>query len=303
MKLTIIHNPTAGGARNTGRVLRFLEQLKQQGHIVTMLETNGPGHATELAQQAVKAGTEVIIIAGGDGTVNEAIQGMAGGSVPLAVYPVGTTNVWCKQVRMPRNPRQAAAVIGGGSRRAIDLGRTDSRYFLLMTGIGFDGEITHALDLEQKKRLGKLAYAFAAVRVGLKFGGAEVSIMLDGQREVKVQTSLIIFTNTERYAVMKLAQEAQLDDGRLEMLVFQTSNLWSKLARAVSIITNRSRHDHKIQRYSLQNASIQASPRVAMQIDGDPLGYVGLASVKIECIPQALQVIVPHRAPEYLFCR
>jgi YegS/Rv2252/BmrU family lipid kinase len=305
MKLTIIFNPEAGSANRPRRLTRLISYLEQMGHFVTIYNTTSPGDATRLARQAIEEGTETVVAFGGDGTVNEVIQGMTGSAVPLAVYPAGTTNVWCKQVGMPHNPRRAADIISAGPRRYIDLGRVGEHYFLLMVGVGFDGEITHAIDLEQKKRLGKLSYVLAGLQVVRRFHGTSVKITLDPgslhQREIHAKTSLLIFTNVERYAVMKLAQEAQLDDAQLELLVFHTTNLWSKLIRTFSLVTNRSQHDSQIRRYSLGEAWIEANPSVAMQVDGDPSGRVGQAAVKIECVHRALQVIVPANAPKHLF--
>lgn len=306
MKVTIIYNPTAGSANRLNRPARLVWQLTRQGHDIAFYTTKCAGDATRLAQQAVAEGCDVVVGMGGDGTLNEIIQGLAGSEVALAAYPSGTTNVWCQQVRMPINPRRAADVISGGQRRRIDLGRANDRYFLLMVGIGLDGEITEAIDHDLKKRLGKLAYAVAALRL-VNFRGTDVTITLDNgdepTRKLKLRTSLIIITNAERYATIKLAREAQVDDGQLELLVFEGSKLWSKLARTVSVLTSRSEHDMKIVRYRMQHAHIASDPPVAAQLDGDPAGRVGSQPINIECVPAALRVIVPDRAPEYLFSR
>ncbi|NWJ97187.1 MAG: diacylglycerol kinase family lipid kinase [Chloroflexi bacterium] len=305
MKLTIIFNPVAGNANRPRKLIRLISYLEEMGHLVTVSTTTSQGDATKLARQAIKEGTETILVFGGDGTINEAIQGMADSTVPLAVYPAGTTNVWCKQVGMPSNPRRAAEIISAGPRHWIDLGRVGEHYFLLMVGIGFDGEVTHAIDLEQKRRLGKLSYVLAGLRVVRSFSGTNVKITLDpgssSQREVSTNTNLLIFTNVERYAVMKLAQEAQIDDAQMELLIFHTTHLWSKVARTFSLVTNRSQHDSQIKRYRLREAWITANPSVAMQVDGDPYGRVGQAAVKIECLHRALQVVIPAHAPEKLF--
>ena len=178
MNIAIIYNPAAGGARRFNRPARLIRHLRQAGHEISVFETTRPGEATELAQRAV-AWAEVVVAVGGDGTVNEVVQGLAGSDVPLAVYPAGTTNVWCKQVKMPLNPHRAALLIGQGTSRSIDLGRANQQYFLLMTGIGLDGEITHAVNLDLKKKIGKLAYALAAVQAGLHFRGSFVTVVLN----------------------------------------------------------------------------------------------------------------------------
>lgn len=305
MRLAVVINPAAGGARRLNRPARLMKQLRRAGHEITLYTTTKPGDGTLLAQQALAEGAEVVVAVGGDGTVNEVVQGMAGSKIPLAVYPAGTTNVWCKQVGMPFNPRRAAEVISNGPRRLIDLGRADEQYFLLMTGIGLDGEITHAIDLELKKKIGKLAYALAALRLGLHFQSSDVNIVLDPgsahPRYLKLRSSMIIVTNAERYAVMKLAPEAQLDDGQLELLIFNEKNIWSRFRRAFSLITSRSEHDPHIERYQVHQALIEVGNSVGVQIDGDPQGHTGPLPLDIRCVPAALSVIVPWRAPAKLF--
>jgi YegS/Rv2252/BmrU family lipid kinase len=302
MKLGIIYNPAAGKAR---RFKALYEYIRQEGHEVALYTTHQPGDATTLTRQAVAEGAEVVVAVGGDGTVNEVIQGMTGLEVPLAVYPAGTTNVWCKQVGMPANPRRATKIICSGPRRTIDLGRVGERYFLLMIGVGLDGEITSAVDLNLKKKIGKLAYALAALQVGLSYRGSQVKLTLnpgsDQSHQINSRTGLIIITNTERYAIMKLAREACLDDGQLELLVFEEKSFWSRLKWALALITNRSEHTRQIGRYRVNQALMQIEKSVGMQIDGDPQGRTNGQPLNIECVPAALKVVVPASAPARLF--
>lgn len=305
MHIAVIYNPVAGSGKRSNRAQRLIDELRAQGHQISVYQTGKPGDATDLAQQAISDGAETVVAVGGDGTVNEVIQGMVGSEVPMAVYPAGTTNVWCKQVRMPSNPRRAVKVIAAAPRQKIDLGRANDRYFLLMTGIGLDGEITQAVDLRLKKKIGKAAYALAALSAGLRFRpvGANISFTPDGdqERQVYLKTGMIIVTNTERYAVMKLAREARLDDGHLDVIVFQEKNFLSRLRRAISLITSSSEYDPKIERYRVKQALIEIEKSVAVQIDGDPIGKTQRQPVNIECVPSALNVVIPQRAPSYLF--
>ncbi len=306
MKIALIYNPVAGGAHRFNRPARLAKHLRRAYHEVLVYSTHQPGDATDLARQAITEGAEVVVAVGGDGTVNEVIQGMAGSDIPLAVYPAGTTNVWCKQVRMPQSPQRAARVIGQGSQRQIDLGRADGQYFLLMTGIGLDGEITQAVNLDLKKKIGKLAYALAAARLGLHFRGSYVKLILDPDsehpRHLRLHTSLIIVTNTERYAVIKLAREAQLDDGQLELLVFNEKNLFSRFKRLYSIASSHTERDHNIQRYQVRRAIIEVEDSLGVQIDGDPHGRTNnKLPMSIECVPAILRVIVPRNASPGLF--
>ncbi len=302
MKLGVIYNPTAGKAYRFARLARSLERA---GNEIILYTTQKPGQGEELAQAAIRQQVEAIVVVGGDGTVSEVVQGMAGSDVPLVVYPAGTANVWCKQVKMPSNPDRAAKVITEGAKHCIDLGKTGDHYFLLMLGVGLDGEITQALDLKLKRRIGKLAYGVAALQVGFGFQGSIAKITLNPESEhptqIRTRTDWIIATNAERYAVMKLAREAQLDDGQLELLVFQEKNLWTRLRMTLSMITSRSEHNPHIDRYQAHEALIELEKPFEMQIDGDSLGSTNSLPLRIECVPLALNVIIPKRAPTRLF--
>jgi len=304
MKIAIIYNPAAGTARRLNRLARLERQLQILGNTTVTYYTSQSGEATELTRRAVVEGAEIVVAVGGDGTVNEVIQELVEHDVPLAVYPAGTTNVWCQQVNMPVNPRLAADVICNGPRYQVDLGQVGDRYFLLMIGIGLDGEIVQTVNLDLKKRVGKLAYVVAGWRA-LKFRGTLVNITLDSGRtnehSITVRASLIIVTNSERYATLKLAHEAQVDDGQLEMLIFEDSRLSKKFAQAVSVLANRREWDVNIERYRVHTARIAANPPVAAQIDGDLMGQVGSQAVEIRCVHKAIRVIVPAKVPANLF--
>lgn len=305
MQIAVIFNPTAGGSRHKRRIVKLRQQLQTYGHELRLMETTGPGDATRLSRIAINDGCDLILAVGGDGTINEVIQGMAGSKVPLAMYPAGTTNVWCKQVGMPVNPQKAAAIIANGPRRNVDLGLAQGRYFLLMVGIGIDAEVTQAVNLELKRKLGKLAYVVEALRLGFLFRGTTARIVLEPgsalERTVLARTSMVVVTNAERYAVIKLAPEAQVDDGQLELLIVQGRFFWDSAMAAISVLFNLGDRFPKIKRFRVQRAKIETNPPVAIQLDGDPTRSLSTKPLEISCVPAALKVVVPEKAPDHLF--
>ena len=305
MQIAVIYNPMAGSFRRRNRLRQLQSCLREYGHVISLLATTAPGDATKLAKSAVADGAEVVVAVGGDGTINEVIQGLAGSETPLAVYPAGTTNVWCSQIGMPTDPRQAAQVIHTGPRRTIDLGLAGDRYFLLMAGIGIDAEVTRSVNLELKRRFGMLAYALTALRLGFAFPRTLAHIVLEPgspqERSFHSQFSLIVVTNAERYAIVKLAPEAQIDDGQLELLVFQSTTPFERLVGVISVLFNLGQNVAQVKRYRVRRAHIKTNPSVAVQLDGDAAGMVGSSPFEISCIPAALHVIVPTNAPTHLF--
>ena len=305
-KIMLIFNPASGSPQRRKRLHKLLRALNAYGHRVTVAETKQAGDATRLGRYAADAGFDCVVSVGGDGTLNEVVQGVAGSQTAVAVFPAGTANVWAAQIRMPHDPRAAAAIITHNYRRPVDLGMAGERYFLLMAGIGFDGEVTNALDPVIKRRFGVLAYIVAGLRLR-RWRGTTADLVLDAgdgnkPRRLHVNTMQVIFSNTERYALTRLDRDAVINDGQLEVFVFRGTRLVEGLARLLSVVGGWSYYDRQIERYTVKSARIESSQRVAVQLDGDTVGEVGPTHpVDIVCIPGALQVIVPPGAPDKLF--
>src|SRR5437588_6434197 len=137
----LIHNPVSRAAASRDRLEDAVAAAHAAGWSVTIVPTDGPAHATAIARDAAAAGSDVIIVSGGDGTINEAVNGIAGTETALAVLPGGTANVWAKEIGVRKDPLAAMRQMLTGERRRIDLGRAGDRYFLLMAGIGLDGAV------------------------------------------------------------------------------------------------------------------------------------------------------------------
>src|SRR5204862_2762992 len=140
-------------ARQINETMRF---LRDYGWNVELRLTQGAGDARRLAREAVEQHIDVVIAAGGDGTINEVIQELAGSETALGVLPFGTVNVWARETNIPLDNTSACAVLLHGETRRIDLGKVNDRYFLLMVGIGLDAVIAQAVEKKPIKRLGVL---------------------------------------------------------------------------------------------------------------------------------------------------
>ncbi|HEV8194972.1 MAG TPA: diacylglycerol kinase family protein, partial [Ktedonobacterales bacterium] len=162
----LIANPASGTLRHSG-AMRELEEvatyLSEHGLPTELCLTERRGHAVELAREAVQAGMDMVIAAGGDGTVNDIIQALAGHDTALGVLPLGTVNVWAREVGISLYTRDACDVLLNGVRRRVDLGRAGSRYFLLMAGIGFDAEVAQQAEHSRMKQVGLKLLEYLAI--------------------------------------------------------------------------------------------------------------------------------------------
>ena len=307
VKAHLIYNPTAG-PRDVRRDLKDARSyLKRCGWSVELRMTEKSGDAIALARAAAQAGCEVVIAAGGDGTVSEVVNGLVGTQAALAVLPVGTGNVWARQLRVsthtlanPRRLRDAVAGLAEGVIRPVDVGQIGDRYFLCWAGVGLDAQVTARMEPRQRhtKRLGMLPYAIAAVLVARDFKGVRTRVFLDGGI-VRGRTMLILASNIRQYAgVFNVAREARMDDGLLDVFIFKGLGFYYAARHLLKIVSQRYLQDPQVVHRQARHIEVQTEWAVPVQVDGDP---VGATPVTLEVVPRALRVLVPPTAPPGLF--
>lgn len=196
----VLANPTAGSyIQNKPQVEETIASLQEQGWDVELKLTEKAGDGRRLAHEAAEAKLDVVVVVGGDGTINEVIQELAGSETALGVLPTGTVNVWARETGIPFDNAGARDVLLHGQTRRIDLGKVDERYFLLMATIGFDAEVTHTVEKKPIKRLGILGYLLAGSWLGLGYPNFQV-VMQSGQRAERLHALQVVFGNTRLYA-------------------------------------------------------------------------------------------------------
>src|SRR5881394_2665191 len=220
-KTVIIYNPNAGRLRGGGRkgLERAAVLLRRAGHNAILAPTTGPGTAGDIARQWIDDGAGMVIAAGGDGTVNEIIQGMVHSHVPLGILPAGTANVLARETGMSRSLEDAARALANHRACRIAVGRLlasgDSapRYFLLMAGAGLDARIVYHVSADLKSKVGKLAYWAAAMSVlGRKLEEFEVKV--DGASH---QCSFALISRVRNYGGdFEIARQTRLMDDAFE---------------------------------------------------------------------------------------
>jgi diacylglycerol kinase (ATP) len=212
----VIFNPKARSQKG-GRVLRF---LMSHAHHFALYATNHAGEARELAARFAAAGEPVVIAAGGDGTLNEVVNGLAGSATLLGVLPAGTMNVFAREMGIPFDSMEKAfQVIERGFVQSVDLFEANGSPFVQMAGVGFDAMVIEETSWEAKRRLGPLAYLLAAVKVlGEKPPKLEI-ICADGRREEGVA---VLAGNGSLYGgQFKFFPSANNHDSKLDVLVYK----------------------------------------------------------------------------------
>ncbi len=292
----LIYNPTAGALRrDLTQIERLIPALSEQGITVTPRPTAHAGHATQLAQAATKENTDVVIVCGGDGTINEAAQPLVGAQTELAIWPCGTANVLAKELALPREPRALAKLIADGSVRTVSVGRAMKpggewqRYFLLMAGIGLDAKIVDSVNPDLKRRAGKAAYLASGLDYLARMPQTPFSIDLDGGHR---ESTFTVISNAAHYAVwFTLAPGAKMDDDKLDVCVFNTNSRLAYLSYALlSMAGGTHTKTPGVLYQEAREVKANSNDAALVQLDGDVVGHLPM---KFEIVPQALRVIAP----------
>ncbi len=294
----LIQNPFSGHRPKQHELDDALDWLQVQGWSVERRHTRYPGHARELAVEAAARGVAVVLVCGGDGTINEVINGIAGTGTAMAVIPAGTINLWAREVGIPTSPLAAVRVLESGERREVDLGRANGRHFLMLVSAGTDSSAIHAVTPLAKRRWGRSAYVAAGLYDLFRRGGRQMTVIADDER-FSGNTLVAIAGNTRLYGgVMLAAYRARVDDGLLDLCLYGGRH-WGHLA-VHAVRTRFLRHDlaRNVVYRQVRHIRIESEQPVPLQLDGEPFG---LTPAEIEIVPGALFVIVPPVAGNPLF--
>jgi len=303
----LIFNPAAGWRDWREDLLEVVGYFAQQGWEITWRETWGPGDATTFAREAVAKGYDVTLAAGGDGTISEVVNGLAGTEVALGVLPIGTGNVCAREMGLPlwgiiRRDflEEAAAALVEGRRRQVDVGRAGQHYFLLWAGVGLDAKVTEAIEprTRTQKRWGTLAYAVAFAAVARDFKGASAKITIDDETFWE-QVIFVLVSNAQLYGgIFRLTPQARLDDGLFDVCIFKGYDWSSTLGHATAILTGQYLNGPKVAYYRARRVVVETAVPLPVQLDGDPKA---VTPIELEVVPKALTIIVPRDIPEELF--
>lgn len=302
MRVFVIANSKAGqGVRLPAflrRILRVpvreylgLEDLRRcveacfarSGVEVGWAETQYAGHAKELAQDAAAQGFDVVVAVGGDGTVNEVVNGLAGTETALGIIPAGTANLLAGELDLPAGVEEACAVISGGAMRRIDLPFINDRYFTMMAGIGFDAHVVRLVDRRLKGRWGIFSYLIVTLRELMRYRFERIEVSLDSG---EVHSGYYMFVQNARSygSGYSASPGSRIDDGLMELIVFPRRSLFTVVQYLLS--ADKSRFDVSL--CAVKAVEIKSGHDI--QIDGD---FFGRGPARIGIRSGALRVVVP----------
>ncbi len=299
-KAAVIFNPYAGRlVQGTRSLQRTIHVLEDQGIPAELLPTEGPNTAARIARAAIASGCDLILAAGGDGTINEVANGMVFSQVPLAILPGGTANVLAHELGVKIHIEQSAAGISSAVPTRIPVGcltdaRGTKRYFLLMAGVGLDAQIVYDMNLDLKAFAGKLAYylgGFSQIMKPL----VPFRAIVDGK---KFTTTFALVTRVRNYGGdFEIAREASLLRDQFEVVLFEAKRSYQYMPYLAGMMLGQVA---KMKGCTVLRArSIRCEPadpeRAPLQVDGE---FAGRIPVSIDIVPHALTLLLPPQFVE-----
>lgn len=262
------------------------------------MPTSGPNTAARIARDCIEQGADLILAGGGDGTINEVLNGMVHSKVPLGILPAGTANVLACEMRMRTKMTTAAEKLAEAIPAQISVGLLQQpetgagRYFILMAGAGLDALIVYGIDTNLKAKIGKVAYWIAGfAHVGRALPEFDV---IAGGREIRC--SFALASRVRNYGGdLWIARNASLFEDTFELVLFQGSNSLPYLKYLSGVLTNRLGKMKGVTILKAREVEFRSAkdPRVHMQVDGE---YMGSTPARISIVHRALTLLVP---PEF----
>ncbi len=288
-RILVIFNPAAGGSRPM-RFAGVLAALKKLQADVRVVETTAPGHAERIAREA--QGIDVIAVGGGDGTVNEVVNGLKdnphAAAIALGLIPLGTANVLADEIGLARDARVVARALVEGPIRPIHLGLVNGRRFVMMAGAGFDANVVHGVSLGLKKIVGPLAYVWQALVQAFKEDHAPSTVHIDG---VPYETVSTVVCNGRRYGGPFIAApDATLTEDRFHVILMPGRG-WFNVARyGAALMMGRISKLADVKLVPGRRVLVNGVGGRPVQADGD---IVTTLPAEIAVDPQALKVVFP----------
>jgi diacylglycerol kinase family enzyme len=285
------------GRSGLGLIERLATILRKSGHKLTVAPTTGPATAGPIAREHVERGADLIIAAGGDGTINEVAEGVVYSRAALAVLPLGTANCLAVEMGLPRKPERAAEALETCRPRRIAAGRLEcdggrvQRHFLLMAGVGLDAHVVYRLDASLKNRTGKFAYWVAAWSM---FGRSlpEFDVEIDGR---KIRSSFALFSRVRNYGGdFQIAPSVSLYDNNFEAVLFKgrSSLRYAKYFLGMALRRLEGMRGVTILRTDRIRLFGPSDSRIYVQIDGE---FAGPLPAEVQILPDAITLMVPEQ--------
>ena len=289
--IKLIANPTAG--RAGGKKLELAAgYLSGKGVTVDICITQKRGDALEAARSAATCAQrpDIAVACGGDGTINEVVNGLAGSTVRLGVIPLGTVNLYAMETGIPMDVKGACDVLLYGKSRRIRLGRVNDRYFILMAGVGFDADVVYRIDLALKRKLGRVTYVLTGLGRLARYGYGHVEVEFDTSR--KVSGYSVVAGNMKFYGGrLSVTPYADFLKDQLDVCVFKGKGTFNMIRYTWGVMRGKHLKFEDVEYVTAKTVRITSAKKTYIQIDGDACGIL---PAELSKTGECLWVVLPR---------
>lgn len=289
MRILVIGNPIAGGGRARRLIGTLRDILRRRGHETEVYLTTAAGDARSRAA-ALEPGCEAVIACGGDGTLNEVLNGLPDPSaVPLGFLPAGTANVTARELGLGRRPETLADIIDAGRTRRIDMGIANGRRFLMVASTGFDAMVVEEIARRRKGPLGFARYVRPILAVMRRYRPPRIEVRVDGG--TPIEGALAIVSNSPHYAgILTVSDRARCDSGALDVCVFLRASIPDICRLGAAALAGRLGRARGVVHLRGSSIDIASTAPTPIEVDGD---WCGSTPLLIEAVPGAVTVLAP----------
>ena len=300
MSTAFLVNPASGNGSTGKRWPELARRASALGLEGETFFSERPGHLIELARDAVAGGATLVIAVGGDGTLNEVVNGVAGRDVDLATIPLGTGMDFGRTYEIPTKFDDAVRVALAGDVRTIDAGRvtyrtwageTAERYFANVSSVGMSGAVAQRANGMSKMLGGRVTFFYALTRVFLEWQNTEVTVRLDDAERRGRMHDVIVANGVWHGGGMKLAPDAAPDDGQFDVVLIGDVSKVDFLTTAPKIYKGKHVHHPKVEVLRSKRVEVDAPVQLPIELEGE---QVGTTPATFEIAPGALRVRVPN---------
>jgi len=301
-RIVVILNPAARGEKAKS-LWGKVRALSSDSFVRTTTEA---GEAREMAEQAARQGAEIVVAAGGDGTVNEVVNGIAGSDSALGLLPIGTMNVFAAELGIPANNlRKCWEVIEAGHVRHVDLPRANRHAFVQLAGIGFDAQIVKETNLDFRKQFGPLSYLVSATQIASR---KPPSLVVEANGKLK-KGSFVLIGNGRYYGgPFVIFNDAKIDDGKFDVIIFKNLGYLDIVRYLSGIVFGTHAGMHDVEYFQTRKAVVRSAEEIPVEVDGEVIGAVPVTfrmshrGLKVIApAPKRIALHAPHGAEEMQF--
>jgi diacylglycerol kinase (ATP) len=297
VKALVVLNPAAG-QESVEVVRESLERHFSGVHEYEIWETKHGDKAGDVVRARLAEGFDVVVAAGGDGTVSDVCAGLVGQAVPMGIVPLGTGNLLARELDLPLDTDQAVALIAGSPRRRkIDVIRKGGQTCVVNASVGFSASMVKGTSRQDKRRLGAFAYYWTALRMAFSVRRRRLKVEVDG-KALEYNCVEVMIANCGKFfkQLYPMGPEMRLDDGHLDVWILSTES-WLDFPRyTYGLVTGRPANLSTVYIEAKKSVTVRCQQTLLVQGDGDMMGTTPL---DVELLPGALTVLVPEKpAPE-----